>query len=63
MGGGILTAEIMTTLHIDDLRVIGMIYRRDRDIRIHIYEAMNYLVKNDQHLRLRPRVGKALLSG
>lgn len=42
---------------------IGMIYRRDRDIRIHVYEAMNYLVKDDQHLRLRPKGGRALRRG
>lgn len=42
---------------------IGVILRSDRKIRPHVHDAMRYLVKDDQHLRLRPRGAKCLRKG
>lgn len=42
---------------------IGHIRREDRAIRPHTHKAMKYLVKNAQHLRLRPEGGRCLRTG
>ena len=42
---------------------IGQIQRGDRAIRPHIHRAMKYLVKNAQHLRLRPEGARCLRTG
>lgn len=42
---------------------IGMIHRDDRVLRDNLYLAMDYLVKDDQHLRLRPLGRRSLRRG
>ena len=42
---------------------IGRILRCDRDIRGHVYKAVKYLVKDAQHLRLRPEGTRCLRTG
>lgn len=42
---------------------IGIVRRSDRLIRPHVYKAMHYLVKDDQHLRLLPGRAKTLRKG
>ena len=42
---------------------IGQIQRGDQAIRPHIHRAMKYLVKNAQHLRLRPQGARCLRTG
>ena len=42
---------------------IGQIQRGDQAIRPHIHRAMKYLVKNAQHLRLRPEGARCLRTG
>lgn len=42
---------------------IGVIRRNDRTIRPHVHEAMRYLVKDAQHLRLRPEGARCLRMG
>lgn len=42
---------------------IGMIYRRDLIARANVHYAMRYLVKNDQHLRLKPEGARCLRKG
>ncbi|MCY1365971.1 hypothetical protein D9M69_528460 [compost metagenome] len=42
---------------------IGRILRSDRAIRCHVHKAVKYLVKDAQHLRLRPQGAKCLRKG
>lgn len=42
---------------------IGRILRGDRAIRHHVYKAVKYLVKDAQHLRLRPEGARCLRTG
>lgn len=42
---------------------IGRIERRDQAIRRHVYKAVKYLVKDAQHLRLRPAGARCLRMG
>lgn len=42
---------------------IGRILRSDRAIRPQVHKAMKYLVKNAQHLRLKPKGGRSLRIG
>jgi len=42
---------------------IGLIHRRDRNARGHVHYAMRYLVKSDQHLRLKPVGARCLRKG
>ncbi len=49
--------------HYGDKCAIGLIQRGDRAIRTHIYRAMKYLVKDGQHLRLRPEGARCLRKG
>ena len=42
---------------------IGLIHRRDFNARGNVHYAMNYLVKNDQHLRLKPVGARCLRKG
>ena len=42
---------------------IGRILRGDRAIRSHLHKAVKYLVKDAQHLRLRPEGAKCLRTG
>lgn len=42
---------------------IGMIHRDALALRTNLYSAMDYLVKNDQHLRLRPQGRRTLRKG
>ncbi|HEC1605865.1 inovirus-type Gp2 protein [Pseudomonas aeruginosa] len=42
---------------------IGRIERRDLGIRRHVYKALKYLVKDAQHLRLRPEGARCLRMG
>ncbi|UVL08344.1 inovirus Gp2 family protein [Pseudomonas rhodesiae] len=42
---------------------IGRILRCDLDIRRHVYKAVKYLVKDAQHLRLRPEGARCLRTG
>lgn len=42
---------------------IGMIRREDRRQRMHVYRAMEYLVKDDQHLRVLPGRARTLRKG
>lgn len=42
---------------------IGLIHRRDLNARGHVHYAMRYLVKNDQHLRLKPVGARCLRKG
>jgi hypothetical protein len=44
-------------------RGIGHIERGSQAIRPHVHEAMKYLVKNAQHLRLRPEGARCLRTG
>ncbi|GLH49916.1 YagK/YfjJ domain-containing protein [Pseudomonas lactis] len=44
-------------------RGIGMIFKNDQAIRIHIHYAMCYLVKDDQPLRLKPFGARCLRMG
>lgn len=46
-----------------DRRGIGHIQREDQSIRPHTHEAMTYLVKDDQHLRLKPAGVRCLRKG
>ncbi|WP_350616231.1 inovirus-type Gp2 protein [Pseudomonas sp. HY7a-MNA-CIBAN-0227] len=46
-----------------DMCAVGLILRSDQDIRVHIHYAMCYLVKDDQHLRLRPPRAKGVRIG
>lgn len=42
---------------------IGLIHRRDLNARANVHHAMRYLVKNDQHLRLKPVGARCLRKG
>lgn len=42
---------------------LGLIYRRDLDARADVHYSMRYLVKNDQHLRLKPVGARCLRKG
>jgi hypothetical protein len=42
---------------------IGRILRSDRAVRPHVHKAVKYLVKDDQHLRLRPKGARSLRMG
>ena len=42
---------------------IGMIFRSDQKIRTHVYYAMRYLVKDAQHLRLKPEGARSVRMG
>ncbi|AVD87170.1 inovirus-type Gp2 protein [Pseudomonas sp. SWI44] len=42
---------------------IGLIHRRDLSARDNVHYAMRYLVKNDQHLRLKPVGARCLRKG
>ncbi|AVD88551.1 inovirus-type Gp2 protein [Pseudomonas sp. SWI44] len=42
---------------------IGRILRSDRAIRRHVHKAVKYLVKDGQHLRLRPEGARSLRTG
>ncbi|MFC5698373.1 inovirus-type Gp2 protein [Pseudomonas sp. GCM10022186] len=42
---------------------IGVILRNDRKIRPHVHEAMRYLVKDDQQLRLKPEGARGVRMG
>ena len=42
---------------------IGLIHRRDLNARGNVHYAMRYLVKNDQHLRLKPVGARCLRKG
>ena len=42
---------------------IGLIHRRDLNARVNVHYAMRYLVKNDQHLRLKPVGARCLRKG
>ncbi|MNF91451.1 hypothetical protein D3C84_740530 [compost metagenome] len=42
---------------------IGLIHRRDLHARANVHHAMRYLVKNDQHLRLKPEGVRCLRKG
>jgi hypothetical protein len=42
---------------------IGLIHRRDLNARGNVHYAMRYLVKNDQHLRLKPEGARCLRKG
>ncbi|KNC18252.1 inovirus-type Gp2 protein [Pseudomonas sp. RIT-PI-a] len=42
---------------------IGRIPRSDRAVRPHVHKAVKYLVKDDQHLRLRPKGARSLRMG
>lgn len=42
---------------------IGLIHRRDLSARGNVHYAMRYLVKNDQHLRLKPEGARCLRKG
>ncbi|MDH0442983.1 inovirus Gp2 family protein [Stutzerimonas stutzeri] len=42
---------------------IGLIHRRDLNARGHVHYAMRYLVKSDQHLRLKPVGARCLRKG
>ena len=42
---------------------IGVILRKDRMVRPHVHKAMRYLVKDAQHLRLRPEGARCLRMG
>ncbi|MCO2801829.1 hypothetical protein FA285_15370 [Pseudomonas aeruginosa] len=46
-------------------RCVGIrrILRADRAIRRHVYKAVKYLVKDAQHLRLRPEGSRCLRTG
>ena len=44
-------------------RGIGIILRSDRNIRPHVHDAVRYLVKDDQQLRVKPLRGKCLRKG
>lgn len=42
---------------------IGLIQREDQSRRPYVHKAMTYLVKDDQHLRLKPEGGRCLRKG
>ncbi len=42
---------------------IGLIQRDDQSIRPHTHYAMKYLVKDDQHLRVKPAGARCLRKG
>ena len=42
---------------------IGLIQREDQSKRPHVHKAMKYLVKDDQHLRLKPAGARCLRKG
>ena len=42
---------------------VGLILRSDQAIRSHVYKALKYLVKDAQHLRLRPAGARCLRMG
>ncbi len=42
---------------------IGLIQREDQSKRAHTHYAMKYLVKDDQHLRLKPAGARCLRKG
>lgn len=42
---------------------IGLIHRRDLHARANVHHAMRYLVKNDQHLRVKPEGARCLRKG
>lgn len=42
---------------------LGLIHRRDLDARADVHYTMRYLVKNDQHLRLKPVGARCLRKG
>ena len=46
-----------------DGRGIGMILRSDRTIRRNVHKAVRYLVKDAQHLRMKPLRGRCLRKG
>lgn len=46
-----------------DRRGIGLIQREDQSIRTNTHFAMKYLVKDDQHLRLKPAGARCLRKG
>ncbi len=46
-----------------DERGIGRIQRADRTIRRHVHKAVKYLVKDAQHLRVRPEGARCLRTG
>lgn len=47
----------------EDRLGIGLIHRRDLRARGHVHYAMRYLVKSDQHLRLKPVGARCLRKG
>ena len=47
----------------EDERGIGIIQRNDRTIRCNVHKAMRYLVKDAQHLRLRPEGSRGVRMG
>ena len=46
-----------------DRRGIGLIQREDQSRRPHTHFAMKYLVKDDQHLRVKPTGARCLRKG
>ena len=42
---------------------IGLIHRRELNARANVHHAMRYLVKNDQHLRVKPEGARCLRRG
>ncbi|ELM1173608.1 inovirus-type Gp2 protein, partial [Pseudomonas aeruginosa] len=46
-----------------DRRGIGHIQRDDQSIRPHVHKAIKYLVKDDQHLRVKPAGARCLRKG
>lgn len=46
-----------------DMLALGLIHRRDLNARANVHYAMRYLVKNDQHLLLKPVGARCLRKG
>ncbi len=46
-----------------DRLALGLIHRRDLNARVNVHYAMRYLVKNDQHLLLKPAGARCLRKG
>lgn len=47
----------------EDRLGLGLIHRRDLSARGNVHYAMSYLIKNDQHLRLKPEGARCLRKG
>lgn len=47
----------------EDRLGIGLIHRGDLNARANVHHAMRYLVKNDQHLRIKPEGARSLRKG